>query len=222
MEQRTRSEEMCLGFHNATKHKTHDTHTHLRLSFFPTHTHTHTHTHSQSPINFHLFFKKSGAGSRASAQEQVASRLVAIASPCRFPCAHGSQGRRPRSPARRSFGRIGRIVLRAAVNHPDVDVISINDPFMDLDYMVSGRPAALQATQRVAGASFRLPPLAPVSSPLPPPFLPDNRCTCSSTTRRTAASRAPSRPRTASLLSTAAPSTSTPGALRPRLLGSAK
>jgi glyceraldehyde-3-phosphate dehydrogenase type I len=34
------------------------------------------------------------------------------------------------------FGRIGRIVLRAALNNPNVEVVSINDPFMDLDYMV--------------------------------------------------------------------------------------
>jgi len=34
------------------------------------------------------------------------------------------------------FGRIGRIVLRAAIKHPEVTVVSINDPFMDLDYMV--------------------------------------------------------------------------------------
>eukprot|EP01147_Barroeca_monosierra_P007298 gene7299-498_t len=34
------------------------------------------------------------------------------------------------------FGRIGRIVLRAALKHPEVTVVSINDPFMDLSYMV--------------------------------------------------------------------------------------
>jgi len=33
------------------------------------------------------------------------------------------------------FGRIGRISLRAAVKHPDVEVVAINDPFIDLDYM---------------------------------------------------------------------------------------
>lgn len=35
-----------------------------------------------------------------------------------------------------SFGRIGRIVLRAALKTPNVVVVSINDPFIDLDYMV--------------------------------------------------------------------------------------
>lgn len=34
------------------------------------------------------------------------------------------------------FGRIGRLVLRAALEHPEVHVTAINDPFMDLDYMV--------------------------------------------------------------------------------------
>ncbi|CAK9786815.1 glyceraldehyde 3-phosphate dehydrogenase [Cutaneotrichosporon oleaginosum] len=34
------------------------------------------------------------------------------------------------------FGRIGRIVLRNALEHGDIDVVAINDPFIDLDYMV--------------------------------------------------------------------------------------
>ncbi|RSH95384.1 hypothetical protein EHS25_000471 [Saitozyma podzolica] len=34
------------------------------------------------------------------------------------------------------FGRIGRIVLRNAIDHGDIDVVAINDPFIDLDYMV--------------------------------------------------------------------------------------
>jgi len=33
------------------------------------------------------------------------------------------------------FGRIGRLVCRAAVMNPKVSVVAINDPFMDLDYM---------------------------------------------------------------------------------------
>ncbi|CAM9987011.1 unnamed protein product [Discosporangium mesarthrocarpum] len=33
------------------------------------------------------------------------------------------------------FGRIGRMVFRAAHANPDVQVVAINDPFMDLDYM---------------------------------------------------------------------------------------
>ena len=35
------------------------------------------------------------------------------------------------------FGRIGRLVFRAAVAHPEIyDVVGINDPFIDPDYMV--------------------------------------------------------------------------------------
>ncbi|PLW18118.1 hypothetical protein PCANC_03452 [Puccinia coronata f. sp. avenae] len=34
------------------------------------------------------------------------------------------------------FGRIGRIVVRNAILHGDVDVVAINDPFIDLEYMV--------------------------------------------------------------------------------------
>ena len=34
------------------------------------------------------------------------------------------------------FGRIGRLVFRAASENPAVDVKGINDPFMDLEYMV--------------------------------------------------------------------------------------
>ncbi|RWA12429.1 hypothetical protein EKO27_g2688 [Xylaria grammica] len=32
------------------------------------------------------------------------------------------------------FGRIGRIVLRNAVDHPDVEVVAVNDPFIDTKY----------------------------------------------------------------------------------------
>lgn len=35
------------------------------------------------------------------------------------------------------FGRIGRLVFRAAITQPDVfEVVSINDPFIDVDYMM--------------------------------------------------------------------------------------
>lgn len=34
------------------------------------------------------------------------------------------------------FGRIGRLVFRAALGREDVEVVAINDPFIDLDYMV--------------------------------------------------------------------------------------
>ncbi|WVW79192.1 glyceraldehyde-3-phosphate dehydrogenase [Kwoniella bestiolae CBS 10118] len=34
------------------------------------------------------------------------------------------------------FGRIGRIVLRNAIEHGDIEVVAVNDPFIDLEYMV--------------------------------------------------------------------------------------
>ena len=33
------------------------------------------------------------------------------------------------------FGRIGRLVFRASLTNPDVQVVGINDPFIDLEYM---------------------------------------------------------------------------------------
>lgn len=33
------------------------------------------------------------------------------------------------------FGRIGRLVLRAALKHKDIEVVAVNDPFIPLDYM---------------------------------------------------------------------------------------
>jgi len=34
------------------------------------------------------------------------------------------------------FGRIGRLVCRAAQEHPEIEVVAVNDPFIDLEYMV--------------------------------------------------------------------------------------
>ncbi|GBG74335.1 hypothetical protein CBR_g18746 [Chara braunii] len=34
------------------------------------------------------------------------------------------------------FGRIGRLVLRASLNHPKVQVVAVNDPFLDPEYIV--------------------------------------------------------------------------------------
>ncbi|XP_068700412.1 glyceraldehyde-3-phosphate dehydrogenase-like [Montipora foliosa] len=33
------------------------------------------------------------------------------------------------------FGRIGRLVMRASLEHPEVQVVAVNDPFIDLTYM---------------------------------------------------------------------------------------
>lgn len=50
------------------------------------------------------------------------------------------------------FGRIGRIVFRNAVEHSDIEVVAVNDPFIETHYAVSrpqavlgpARPSALQ------------------------------------------------------------------------------
>jgi glyceraldehyde 3-phosphate dehydrogenase len=34
------------------------------------------------------------------------------------------------------FGRIGRLVCRAAIESGRANVVAVNDPFMDLEYMV--------------------------------------------------------------------------------------
>jgi len=33
------------------------------------------------------------------------------------------------------FGRIGRLVMRAARNNPKIKIVAINDPFIPVDYM---------------------------------------------------------------------------------------
>lgn len=38
-----------------------------------------------------------------------------------------------------SFGRIGRLVMRAALERGGVEVVGVNDPFLDVDYMVRSR-----------------------------------------------------------------------------------
>lgn len=34
------------------------------------------------------------------------------------------------------FGRIGRLVCRAAFEKDNIDIVAINEPFMDIDYMI--------------------------------------------------------------------------------------
>lgn len=35
------------------------------------------------------------------------------------------------------FGRIGRIVFRNAIEHPEVEIVAVNDPFIEPKYAVS-------------------------------------------------------------------------------------
>jgi len=39
------------------------------------------------------------------------------------------------------FGRIGRIVFRNALEHGDLDVVAVNDPFIETKYAVSNWPS---------------------------------------------------------------------------------
>ena len=46
----------------------------------------------------------------------------------------------PRMPTKvgiNGFGRIGRIVYRNAIEHDEVDVVAVNDPFIEPKYAVS-------------------------------------------------------------------------------------
>ncbi len=49
-----------------------------------------------------------------------------------------ARARRPRPPPspRAGFGRIGRLVFRAAHANPHCEVVAINDPYMDVKYAV--------------------------------------------------------------------------------------
>ena len=38
------------------------------------------------------------------------------------------------------FGRIGRLVMRVITHRQDVEVVAINDPFLDAEYMVRYLP----------------------------------------------------------------------------------
>ena len=38
------------------------------------------------------------------------------------------------------FGRIGRLVMRAAQTNPNISIVGVNDPFIPVDYMVRTGP----------------------------------------------------------------------------------
>merc|ERR1711963_1279518 len=62
----------------------------------------------------------------------VQDRLVARH---RFILLHTNSISMPTKVGINGFGRIGRLVLRAALANKDVTVVAVNDPFIDLDYM---------------------------------------------------------------------------------------
>lgn len=57
------------------------------------------------------------------------------------------------------FGRIGRIVFRNAIEHDDVEIVAVNDPFIEPTYAVSkhastSRGAALGNHQSSPGSTL--------------------------------------------------------------------
>ena len=56
------------------------------------------------------------------------------------------------------FGRIGRIVFRNAIEHGDVEVVAVNDPFIDPNYAVSCNlylPSLLSAKNHTNSLGWR-------------------------------------------------------------------
>ncbi|KAF5947354.1 hypothetical protein HYC85_013311 [Camellia sinensis] len=60
------------------------------------------------------------------------------------------------------FGRIGRLVLRIATSRDDMDVVAVNDPFVDAKYMLEKTMDSLTFLQdelngKLTGMAFRVP-----------------------------------------------------------------
>ena len=54
-----------------------------------------------------------------------------------------------------SFGRIGRLVLRAALQKKTVEVVSVNDPFLDPEYMVRVSRSVAALAHRMQAYLFK-------------------------------------------------------------------
>ena len=74
------------------------------------------------------------------------------------------------------FGRIGRLVMRATLEREDVEVVAVNDPFIDAQYMVrlpsasspspsSPRLPRARVRQRIARTHSRDHPVPPSPPP---------------------------------------------------------
>ena len=47
------------------------------------------------------------------------------------------------------FGRIGRIVFRNAIEHDDIDIVAVNDPFIEPHYAVSNPSLSIGPPQQI-------------------------------------------------------------------------
>jgi len=64
-----------------------------------------------------------------------AQKVAAVMSPEGTKPASQTGGQKKTRVAINGFGRIGRLVLRLSMERPDLEVVAINDPFIDSDYM---------------------------------------------------------------------------------------
>ena len=55
------------------------------------------------------------------------------------------------------FGRIGRIVFRNAAEHDDIEVVAVNDPFIETHYAVSSRPPSIPLLPQLRGVAAAAP-----------------------------------------------------------------
>ena len=55
------------------------------------------------------------------------------------------------------FGRIGRIVFRNAVQHPDIEIVAVNDPFIETKYAVSAHYKAMTRDAQFAALFTHFP-----------------------------------------------------------------
>ena len=66
------------------------------------------------------------------------------------------------------FGRIGRIVFRNAIEHNDVDIVAVNDPFIEPTYAVSTLASPLGCSAAMSQCMAGIIEQAKLTMPIPP------------------------------------------------------